>query len=139
FLRGYFDAFAFRSITTDDFVAWLDKELLAGDPARRAQIDVDLWLEKPGLPADAPHDESPALARVERERTRFVAGEAAAALDTRGWVTQQWQHFIAGLPEDISVARLAELDQAFGFTRTGNSEVLCDWLQVAIRRGYHAA
>jgi hypothetical protein len=138
FLRGYFDAHAFRSLTTGDFVAWLTRELLASDPARAAQIDVDLWLEKPGLPPDAARDVSPLLVHVAHERDRFVAGATPEALDTKGWVTQEWQRFIQTMPDDLPVARLAELDRAFGFTRTRNSEVLCDWLVLAIRRQYHA-
>ncbi len=138
FLRGYFDAHAFRSITTEDFVAWLERELLAGDPDRAAQIDVDLWLEQPGLPPDAPRDTSPLLALVAEERDRFVAGAAPESLDTHAWVTQQWQRFIQTLPDDLPTQRLADLDRAFGFTRTQNREILCDWLVVSIRRQYHA-
>jgi leukotriene-A4 hydrolase len=137
FLRGYFDAHAFRSITTEDFVAWLTRELLATDPARAAQIDVDRWLEQPGLPPDAARDSSPLLARVATEQGRFVAGAAPESLDTRGWVTQQWQRFIQTLPDDLPTGRLADLDRAFGFTRTQNREILCDWLVLAIRRQYH--
>jgi leukotriene-A4 hydrolase len=139
FLRGYFDAHAFRSITTDDFVAWLKKELLAKDPALAAQVDLNLWLEKPGLPADAPKEASPALARVDRERDRFLAGTKARALDTKGWVTQQWQHFINKLPADVSVERLTDLDQTFSFTASGNSEILTDWLVLSVKRHYRPA
>jgi aminopeptidase N len=139
FLRGYFDAHAFQSITTQDFVAWLERELLAGDRARAAQVDVGLWLEQPGLPADAPADTSSRLVQVAKERDRFVAGAAPEALATRGWVTQEWQRFIQTLPDDIAPARLAELDRAFGFTRSQNREILCDWLVLAIRRQYHPA
>jgi aminopeptidase N len=139
FLRGYFDAHAFQSITTADFLAWLKKELLATDPTRAAGIDLDVWLEQPGLPADAPHEASPALARVDAERDRWWQGAPAKSLATSGWVTQQWQHFINTLPAEVTPARLAELDAAFGFTRSGNSEILCDWLVLAIKRGYHAS
>jgi leukotriene-A4 hydrolase len=77
--------------------------------------------------------------RVDRERERFVAGTPAKTLDTKGWVTQQWQHFIESLPDSVPLARLGELDRAFGFTASHNSEILCDWLVVAIRRHYRAA
>lgn len=139
FLRRYFDAHAFRSITTDDFVRWLDRELLAQDPAQAPRIDLELWLTKPGLPPDAPSYSSPEMARVDRERARWLSGAAASALDTAGWVTQQWQHFINTLPQDLPVPRLAELDQAFGFTASTNSEILCDWLLLATKSSYRAA
>jgi aminopeptidase N len=138
-MRGWFDVHAFHSAVTGDFVGHLKRELLDGEPQKAAQIDLDLWLNKPGLPADAPRDESPLLARVDGQRDRFLQGAAAARLDTEGWVTQQWQRFIQGLPDTVSLARMAELDRAFGFTASHNSEILCDWLVVAIRRQYKGA
>src|SRR5262249_3053227 len=54
FLKGYFDHFAFRSITTADFAAYLDTHLLKGDPASAAKVPVREWLYKPGLPGVAP-------------------------------------------------------------------------------------
>jgi leukotriene-A4 hydrolase len=139
FLRGYFDAHAFQSITTADFVAWLQRELFPTDPAKASAIDLTTWLEKPGLPADAPRASSPALARVDQEVARWAAGTAPGALATAGWATQQWQHFINTLPSQIPEARLAELDRTFHFTTSGNSEILCDWLVQAIKRNYHPA
>ncbi len=139
FLRSWFDSHAFRSVTTADLVAALKQNLFPADPAAAARIDLAAWLDRPGLPADAPRTTSEALTRVDAERQRWVSGTPAAQLDTKGWVTQQWQHFIKLLPEDVAPTRLSELDQAFHFTRTGNSEILSDWLLLAIRRGYHAA
>jgi leukotriene-A4 hydrolase len=138
-LRGWFDDHAFQSAVTYDFVVYLKRELLDKEPERAAQIDLDLWLNKPGLPTDAPRDDSPAMARVDAQRDRFVKGAAAASLDTRGWVTQQWQRFIQGLPSTVSLECLTELDRAFGFTASHNSEILCNWLVLAIRRHYTAA
>jgi len=138
-LRGWFDGHAFQSAITDDFVRYLGRELLERDPQKAAQIDLDLWLNKPGLPGDAPRDESPALAKVDAQRDRFAQGAAAGSLDTTGWVTQQWERFIQGLPDTVSLQRLGELDRAFGFTASHNSEILCDWLVLATRRRYEAA
>lgn len=139
FLKGYFDGHAFQSITTEDFLAWLRARLFASDPAKAKAVDLEAWLEQPSLPADAPRYESRALSDVDRERERWLAGTPAAQLQTAGWVTQQWQHFIHTLPADVSNERLVELDRAFGFTATKNCEILCDWLVVAIRRRYLAA
>lgn len=137
-LRRWFDGHAFQSAVTDDLVAYLERELLGREPQKAAQIDLDRWLNKPGLPDDAPRDDSPALAKVDAQRDRFVRGAAAASLDTRDWVTQQWERFIQGLPDTVSPDRLTDLDRAFGFTASRNSEILCDWLVVAIRRHYTA-
>ena len=120
-------------------MAYLNRELLDGEPQKAAQIDLDLWLNKPGLPDDAPRYDSPAMARVDVQRDRFVQGAPVASLDTKGWVSPQWERFIEGLPDTVSLDRLAELDHSFGFTASHNSEILCDWLVVAIRRHYKTA
>jgi leukotriene-A4 hydrolase len=135
FLRAYFDAHAFTSITTADFVASLEHDLLG----RERPIDLQLWLEQPGLPADAPRVTTSAMTQVASERDRWLHGAPARALNVQGWLYHHWLFFLRGLPADVPAARLAELDQAFGFTRTGNSELLSEWLRIAIARGYHPA
>ena len=78
FLRDYFDHFAFQSITTSDFVAYLDEHLLS-DPEQRALLQVATWLEEPGLPDNAPRAESDALSRVEAQAAGWVGGEIVHA------------------------------------------------------------
>ena len=137
FLRAWFDQHAFQSVTTATFLAFLDRELLATDPAQKQQIDVQTWIRAAGLPADAPVPESVLFAQVQQANAAFRAGSKAADLATVGWVTQQWLRFLAGL-EQPTRAQLEDLDQAFGFTRSGNSEILCAWLTLAVRANYRA-
>lgn len=137
FLRQWFDAHAFQSVTTGTFRRFLEQELLAVERDKAALIDVDAWIEGPGLPPDAPVPTSERFADVDAELQLFREGTPATELRTSGWVTQQWLRFLAGL-DGTPAARLAELDAAFQFTRSGNSEVLCSWLALAIRSDYHA-
>ena len=139
FLTTYFDEHAFQSITTGEFEAYLRANLLATDPTRAARIDIDEWLYQPGLPADAPQPTSSELARVDTALGRLWLAVGPEDLDTEGWVTQQWLHFLEGLPADLSVAQMAELDNAFGFTASGNNEILAVWLRLSIANGYSAA
>ena len=138
FLRGYFDHFAFRSITTPDFLVYLDQHLLSGELTETLQVDA--WIEAPGLPANAPRSASDALTQVAREATRWARGETtAAALETDHWTTQEWLHFLKSVPETLTDPQLAELDDSFGFTSAGNSEVAHQWLLIAIRNQYEPA
>jgi len=142
FLRGYFDHFAFRSITTSDFVAYLNAHLLSDDAAAdlAKTLQVDAWLEQPGLPANAPRSVSDALTRVEQQAARWASGETAAtALETGDWTTQEWLHFLKSVPGALPPQQMMELDQAFGFTEAGNSEVAHQWLLTAIRNQYAPA
>ena len=56
FLRLYFDAFAFQSITTGVFLSYLREQVLE-DPRWAALVDrqvVDEWIYQPGLPVSSP-------------------------------------------------------------------------------------
>jgi leukotriene-A4 hydrolase len=139
FLARYFDAHAFQSITTAELETYLRRGLFADRPDLAAQVDVRRWLYEPGLPADAPRPRSAELERVDAQVARWTAGTSAEALDTSGWVTQQWLRFLNGLPDTLDPARMAELDRAFHFTASGNSEILAQWLELSIRRGYREA
>ncbi|MCB9879556.1 MAG: M1 family metallopeptidase [Planctomycetes bacterium] len=137
FLRAWFDEHAFQSVTTATFVEFLERRLLAKDPAAAAQVDVARWIEQAGLPEDAPIPDSPLFRAVDDALAALRSGEAPGELATDGWTTPQWLRFLAGLDEP-SAQVLAALDRAFRFTQSGNSEILCAWLDLSTRRGYHA-
>ena len=140
FLKGYFAHFAFKSITTAEFAAYLDAHLLRGDRAKAAKARVDEWLRSPGLPPDAPNPTAESLARVEQFAKVFAAGKTTAAeLPAAKWTSQEWMHFLVSLPADLGRERLAQLDDAFAVTRSGNAEVLFQWLLLAVRFGYEPA
>ena len=140
FLRAYFDHFAFRSITTRDFVAYLNEHLLAGEAGLAETLGVDAWLEQPGLPPNAPRAESDALTLVEQQAARWASGEiGAATLDAGDWTTQEWLHFLKSVPETLTAQQMMELDDTFGFTQVGNSEIAHQWLLTVIRNRYEPA
>jgi aminopeptidase N len=139
FLRGYFDRHAFRPITSAEFLADVRTELVKGDATLEKTLLLDDWVYKPGLPANAIVPRSEALERVTAQAEAFAKGTAAAALTTKGWSTQEWQHFLAALPQVMTAAQLRDLDMAFAFTSSGNSEVLFAWLRIAIRHHYQPA
>ncbi len=140
FLRKYFDHFAFQSITTADFEAYLNKELLESEPTLRARLAVRQWLYEPGLPAGAPQIQSRAFQNVEKlERAWMAKAIAPGDPFAKDWSTQEWQHFLSVLPEKLTAEQMKELDREFGFTKRTNAEVLFLWLQLAVRNGYEPA
>jgi leukotriene-A4 hydrolase len=140
FLRGYFDHFAFQSITTDDFVRYLKANLLEGDPQLAAQVPVAEWIEKPGIPAGARLPQSDALGLVEAEAQRWLKGEKPAlAIAAKAWSTQEWLHFLRALPSPLALEKMAELDRAFHLTASRNSEITHQWLLLSIASGYEPA
>ncbi len=140
FLKSYFNNFAFQSITTEDFYAFLQKNLIEKYPAKKGIVPVDEWIEKPGLPANAPEPKSDAFARVEDSANRWLKGEVELSkIQTASWSTHEWLHFLKSMPADLSANRMAELDRVFKFTQTGNSEKSFQWLMMAIKNKYEAA
>ena len=140
FLKGYFERFAFQSITTDDFIAHLKKNLLDPNPQLAAKIPLEEWIYKPGLPASAPNPQSDAFAKVEAQAKGWLEGKTPAAkLQTKQWTTQEWLHFLRFLPQQLTANQLKELDQAFGLTKIGNAEIAHQWLLISIRNNYDTA
>jgi leukotriene-A4 hydrolase len=147
FLRGYFDAFAFQSMDTARFTAYLKQNLLGGDEKLARQLQVDTWIYGPGIPGNAPVLHSTAFDQVDRQLAALAQGTPAAQLQTQGWTTHQWLHFLRNLPavtdktadKTTDKTKMAELDAAFHFTDTGNSEILDEWLLRALRTGYDTA
>lgn len=133
FLREYFERYAFRTMTTADFVDYLSKQLFDGEAP--AELQLDAWIHGPGIPDNRPEIVSAAFEQVDAQLESWKNGSDPSSLETEGWTSHQWLHFVRGLPEE----RLAELDETFGFSDTGNSEVLAAWLLLAIRAEYEPA
>jgi len=140
FLRAYFDHFAFQSITTPDFVAYLKEHLLSRDSAKAAAVPLETWIEKPGLPEEAPRPRSAALEEAQRIAADWTAAKVPASeLPFARWKTQQRLQFLRQLPSPLPLPRMKELDAALGLTATGNNEVAFQWLLMSIRAGYAIA
>jgi aminopeptidase N len=140
FLRGYFNQFAFKSIVTGDFVDYLQRNLLDQNRELAKEINVNEWLTQPGLPKDTPQPKSDALAKTEEAAKQWMSNQIRTdALPVNGWTTPEWLHFLRSLPPNLDAKRMADLDRAFNLTQSGNSEILADWLLMAIRSGYQPA
>ena len=138
FLRGYFDAHRFQSMTTPAFLDILRRDLFRGDVAAWASVKVDEWVTGTGLPANVV---VPPSERFEKTRAAAQAFAKDGALTgvRKDWVTAEWLDFLGALPRTMTVAQMAALDQQFGFTRSGNSEILSAWLIAAVRNDYEPA
>ena len=140
FLKGYFDHFAFQSVTTQQFLDYLQKNLLSTNPELAAKIPVEEWVTKPGIPAGAPRATSDAFVKVTEYANGWAQGKVKLSdIPTKNWTTQEWVHFLTAMPEKLDSKQMAELDQAFHFTKSGNDEILDQWLLMAIRNHYAPA
>jgi leukotriene-A4 hydrolase len=140
FLKSYFDHFAFRSITTDDFLDYLNRHLINGDHNLAEKIAAQQWVTRPGIPKAAPRVTAEALVRVGRQAKDWLAGKVPArGLKTSAWSTHEWLAFLTALPDRVGQERMKALDEAFRLTRSGNSEITFQWLLMSVRNGYEPA
>jgi hypothetical protein len=142
FLADWFRQHAFRSVTTAEFRRFLDDNLFeAHEPLGvMREPDAEYWIEGPGLPGDAPMPRTEALKGVGIALSLLLSQQSMALdLNTSAWTTYHWLHFLRSLPEEMTMAMMAQLDDAFDFTGTGNSEVLAQWLLLCIRNDYRGA
>ncbi|MGO4551157.1 M1 family metallopeptidase [Lysobacter sp. 2RAF19] len=140
FLRGYFDHFAFQSISSQQFADYAKANLLDKYPGKVTQQEFDEWLHQPGVPSDAPQTASPRFDAVDAARKAWLQDGTLPAADATGkWSTQEWVHFIEGMPTTLNTKQMEELDTAYKFTGTPNGEIAQRWYPLAVRSGYTQA
>jgi leukotriene-A4 hydrolase len=136
FLRTYFDTFAFQSMDSARFVAYLKQNLLGGDEAQAKNLQIDAWVFSPGLPSNAIEPHSEAFVPVDQAAQSFAGGAPASQISTTGWTTHHWLHFLETLPTPLDRTKMADLDATFHFSDSGNSEILSVWLMKVVQSKY---
>lgn len=136
FLKEYFNQNAFQTMTTAAFIDYLQRNLIAPNNLSVSEDEIDAWIYGPGLPENTPQFDSERFAAVDSALQQWKSGTPPEELATQDWSSHEWLHFIRALPEDINLQQLKGLDNAFGFTETGNSEMLVAWLIHAIKHDY---
>jgi leukotriene-A4 hydrolase len=138
FIKNYFDAHAFQSITTEDFVKYLKENLIKDDKALADKIKLDDWIYKPGVPSNittTSSEDFTAIDNIQKNwRTTGVKG-----LSEKIKSTTEKQHFIDYLPADITVEEMTAIDNEFSFTKNGNFVIKRQWFIQAIRHQYKTA
>lgn len=135
FINSYFTDHEFQTLTTEDFVAYLDENLLVPN---EIEFNTDAWIYGEGIPENCVKIESNRFQLVE-EKSVMVPGITAVEdleINAEEWSTQEWMHFIRQIPEETPAEKLALLDEEFNFRGCGNSEVMAEWYILSIRHNY---
>jgi leukotriene-A4 hydrolase len=137
FVKTYFNEFAFKSLTTAQFVTYLKANLIDKYPGIVSMDKVNEWIFAPGLPSDTPNPTSDAFDKVDAATATWLNGEITAAqLPTTNWSVHEWLHFLNNLPRDLSQAHMSELDSAYNLTQSKNAERAFAWYMLAVGNGY---
>ena len=135
FLSRYIHTFHFQSITTDEFLAFLEQEL----PGVYEQVQGPRWVDG----AEMPPNELPIMAR-QIEHLRALArgwneGVRPELDEAQQWSPTELQLFLQDLPRELPEADCRWLDEFFALDTRGNYEVLVEWLTIAAGSNYRPA
>ena len=138
FLRRWFERHAFRSATTEGFLAFLREQLMDNKPGAVTDAEIQEWLHSETIPAFAVLPKSDAFAKVEAARDAWLGGSGIDAIagPAARWSTQEWIHFIDSLPRKLDAGRLAALEERFALTGSRNAEIAHVWYRLAIGNRY---
>lgn len=136
FVSLYFQTFAFQSMDTSRFLAFLKTNLLDKYPQVVTAAEVQQWVFQDGLPETYPKRPSDAFSDVERQVALFTQGKSQWKTDS--WTVHQWLHLLDKLPRQLTAAQLISLDQQFGFSQSQNAELFVAWARLAIPLNYEA-
>jgi leukotriene-A4 hydrolase len=138
FITDYFNAHAFQSITTEDFVDYFNKHLIKGDKALAAKIKLDDWIYKPGIPSNIINPISEDFNTIDDiQKTWRKTGVKGLSKKIRS--TNEKIHFVDYLPKDLTVEEMTAIDNEFNFTNGGNFVIRRQWFIPAIRHQYKFA
>jgi leukotriene-A4 hydrolase len=136
FLRGWFDDHAFQSATTGEFVAYLQDKLMAQQPGKVTQAQLDAWLHQPEIPDFAVLPHSEALNKVDQERDAWLSGKTTLdALPAKQWNVHEWQQFFDNMPASATLEQVQSLDARYKLSQTHNAIIASAWFRVAIAHG----
>lgn len=139
FVRGYFDEYAFKSLTTAEFTQYLNTHLLQKYPGIVSLEKTNEWIHQPGLPLDAPNPKSDAFINVDKVSSAWLEDQLVVTdLPTTKWTVHEWLHFINNLPRNLSVDKMTQLDSTFHLTTSTNAERAFAWYMLAVGNGYQA-
>ena len=134
FLKNYFQKHAFSTMTTEKFVAYLNKNLLE---KYEIIFNTDEWIYAAGIPDNQSIIKSDKFENVEKTLMQFIENNSVSVDVTKDWTTQEWVHFIRNFPSHIERKHLAMFDKAFDLTNSTNSYIAMVWYEQAVNHDYH--
>ncbi len=139
FVREYFNHFAFQSITTEDFLTYFEKNLWAMNPDAVTKSEIDAWVYEPGLPDTVENPHSDAFENVSAQQAAWLAGGAVESIESAGWTTHEWLHFLNTLPAEMTLDQFTTLDAQYSLSQSQNAETAFAWFMKAIAADYGPA
>lgn len=135
FVRDYLNRYHFTSITSEEFMAFLDAKL----PGVSTTVEAKKWLYEPGMPSNAPVFRSPAVEELTKLAEGWASGTRPTAGQIASWNTAKTQVYLQRLPRQLDATSCEWLDRNLKLMNRGNYEILVEWLVIAAGSDYEPA
>ncbi|HAB99868.1 MAG TPA: hypothetical protein DCE71_08610 [Parachlamydiales bacterium] len=134
FLKKYFEAFRFQSVTTEEFESYLFTRF---PEVKDEDFQVYQWLYEPGLPGNCPMVQSEKMTQIEQLSSDWLQrGDLRSLKEMVPSLTpQQWVFFIQNL-KTSTASQLAEIDALFDLRNHPNLIIREAWLTAAVHSQY---
>ena len=134
FLKTYFTMHAFQVMDTDNFIVYMNKNLLSTDELK-SSARAEEWIDGEGLPSNCPVVTSQRIEKVDKAVVEWSSGVLNSDdLEWDNWLYQERYRFLTNLGDDVTLAQISELNDLYSINSTGNNEVLFAWLEQAVKK-----
>lgn len=134
FLKNYFNHFAFKTITTVQFLDYLKENYLNKFPG--VKIDIDQWVYKPGIPAVNKAPVSTRFAKLDDWLKSYKEGKLKESDLPKSLSTHETIYFIRNLPDSITEVQFKAWNSQYQWAKAGNAEIKAAWFEKALNAGY---
>jgi hypothetical protein len=140
FVKSYFNHFSFQSITTEEFLIYLNTNLLQKYPNIVTLKQVNQWVYQAGIPDNAIIPTTELFEKIDTVTNNWINNSMPISkIPTETWNTQQWLYFLNNMPASFNLSHMQQLDQTFNLTQSSNSEIAHIWFLLSIKFNYTAA
>ncbi|MFT5581126.1 MAG: leukotriene-A4 hydrolase [Psychromonas sp.] len=136
FLSQYFKDFSFKTISTKQFEAYLNENLL--NP-KNISFNTKEWLYEKNLPSNCIRLESVKFETMQNMASEYANGNDLITknkIKRSDKITQEWLAFIRTLPVTLTYEQMKGIDDRLNFKGCGNAEIMAEWYVLSIRNGY---
>ncbi|HET9590220.1 MAG TPA: leukotriene A4 hydrolase C-terminal domain-containing protein [Anaerolineales bacterium] len=134
FVQKYIEAFQFKSLTTEEFLNFLQAEL----PEVFEKVDVDKWVYEPGLPDERHRPKSHLYDEVQQVLDKYQHGTRPVKAQVQGWHRFQILSFLQGLPKKIPVEDCEYFEEILELIIRNDASLYSFFYATCIVSGYDA-
>jgi aminopeptidase N len=135
FLRDYIETFKFRSITSEQFIAFLEERL----PEVARRVDPERWIYGPGLPQGAALIRSALFDDVQEVLAAYREGTLPPPERVAGWTALHCTIFLNMLLPRVPASDCAYFENVFQIRATRDGDLRSRFFELAVHSGYREA